>query len=115
MLTSGDIVSLDLGLPTGREAGFARPAVIITAQDILDEAATIVHIVPLTTTIRGFRSEVEIEPTSENGLAQPSVAQCHQVWAISTGRLGPSIGNLGATGLTMVRETVGLILDIPVR
>ena len=113
MLTSGDVVSLDFGLPFGREARFARPAVVVTSQDILDEAAAIVHVVPLTTTLRDFGSEVVIEPMESNGLSTQSAAQCHQIRAISTRRLGRRIGNVGSVDLVMIRETVGLILDVP--
>jgi mRNA interferase MazF len=45
MLTSGDVVDLDRGAPTGREAGLRRPVVVVT--DILDESANVVEIVPL--------------------------------------------------------------------
>ena len=62
MLTSGDIVDLDLGLPEGREAGFCHPALVVTAQRILDAQPTVIHVVPLTTTIRAFTSEVVVEP-----------------------------------------------------
>lgn len=113
MLTSGDIVSLDFGLPPGREAGFARPAVVVTSQEILDEAPTVVHVVPLTTTMRGYGSEVVIEPDESNGLDSRSAVQCHQVRAISAGRVGQRVGNVGAVDLTMIRATIGLILDIP--
>lgn len=113
MLTSGDVVSLDLGLPTGREAGFARPAVVVTSQDILDESAAIVQVVPLTTTLRSFGSEVVIEPMASNGLAAQSAVQCHQIRTISVGRVGPRIGNVGAVDLAMIRETIGVILDVP--
>jgi len=113
MLTSGDIVSLDFGMPTGREAGFARPAVVVTSQEILDEAATVVHVVPLTTSLRGFGSEVVIEPDESNGLTTRSAVQCHQIRAISAGRLGQSVGNVGVVDLTTIRATIGLILDIP--
>jgi len=36
MPTSGDVVDLDLGTPEGREAGDLHPAVVPTAQRILD-------------------------------------------------------------------------------
>ncbi len=115
MLTSGDIVSLDFGLPSGREAGFTRPAVVVTSQDVLDESATVVHVVPITTTVRGFGSEVVIEPDESNGLAVRSGVQCHQIRTISAGRLGHSVGNVGVVDLTMIRAAIGLILDIPTR
>ena len=62
MLISGDVVDLDLGLPTGSEAGFPRPAVIVTAQEILDRSPSVIQVVPLTSTIRGFRPQITIEP-----------------------------------------------------
>jgi mRNA-degrading endonuclease toxin of MazEF toxin-antitoxin module len=45
---SGDVVDLDLGRPEGREAGFPHPAIVITAQGILDANPSVVHVVPLT-------------------------------------------------------------------
>jgi len=47
MLTSGDVVDLDLGLPAGQEAGFRHPVVVVTAQEILDESANVIQVVPL--------------------------------------------------------------------
>jgi len=54
MLNSGDIVEVELGVPAGRETGFSHPGVIVTAQRILDGGPSVVHVVPLTTTIREF-------------------------------------------------------------
>ena len=51
MPTSGDVVDLDLGVPEGREAGFRHPAILVTAQRVLDADPTVVHVLPLTTTI----------------------------------------------------------------
>ena len=61
MLNSGDVVYVELGMPAGREAGFRHPTVVVTAQTILDAAPTVVHVVPLTTTLRGFSTEVLID------------------------------------------------------
>lgn len=112
MPTSGDIVRLDLGIPTGREAGFRHPAVVITAQRILDADPTVVQVVSLTTTNRGFSSEVLIEPDSVNGLEVASSAQCQHVRAVSVGRADSTTGNVGPSMLAQIREVVGLILDI---
>jgi hypothetical protein len=54
MLNSGDVITLDLGAPAGREAGLRRPAVVVTAQRLLDTGPSVVNVVPLTTTIRDF-------------------------------------------------------------
>lgn len=113
MPTSGDVVDLELGLPDGREAGFRHPAVVVTAQRILDAEPAVVHVVPLTTTIRQFGSEVEIEPDERNGLDRTSAAQCQHIRAISPGRILGVSGNVGTTHLAQVREAIALILDLP--
>ena len=113
MLTSGDVIDLDLGHPEGREAGFRHPAVLITAQRILDAQPTVIQVVPLTTTIRGFTSEIAVEPDDTNGLQQRSAAQCQHVRAVSTRRVAQVRGNAGPVVLSQIRDAIGLILDIP--
>ncbi len=113
MLTSGDVVDLDLGAPEGREAGFRHPAVLVTAQRILDAGPSVVHVVPLTSTIRGFHSEITVDPDEVNGLEQASAAQCQHVRAISPRRVLDARGNVGAGLLAQVRETIAIILDVP--
>ena len=112
MLTSGDVVDLDLGLPVAREAGFLRPAIVVTAQIILATDPNVAQVVPLTTTNRGFLSEVEVEPESRNGLQRSSVAQCQHIRSVSIERLNRVRGNIGSVVLDSIRETIGLLLDI---
>jgi len=113
MLISGDIVEIDLGLPAGHEAGLRRPAVVVTAQRVIDSGSEVIHVVPLTTTIRRFGSEITIEPDGRDGVSNASAAQCQHVRAISTGRIDSVRGNVGAVALSHIREIIGLILDIP--
>lgn len=113
MLNSGDIVELDLGFPSGREAGLRRPAVVATAQRILEASPSVVQVVPLTTTIRGFGSEILVDPDEANGLDRLATAQCQHVRAVSVGRIEGVLGNVGAVALAQIREALGLILDIP--
>ena len=113
MPTSGDVVDLELGVPQGREAGFHHPAVVVTAQRVLDASPSVIQVVPLTTTIRRFGSEVLIEPDPENGLGQPSAAQCQHLRAVSVTRVRSTRGNVGAASLAQVRDTIALILDLP--
>lgn len=113
MLTPGDVVDLDLGLPAGREAGFQHPAIVVTAQRILNAGPSVVHVVPLTSTLRAFASEVTVEPDAANGLERTSSAQCQHLRAISTARVISTRGNVGAAALAQVREVLGVILDLP--
>lgn len=113
MPTSGDVVDLELGPPEGREAGFRHPAIVVTAQRILDAAPSVVHVVPLTSTIRSFHSELLVEPDETNGLEVASAAQCQHLRAVSPRRIVGVRGNVGATILTQLRETIAVILDLP--
>ena len=112
MLTSGDVVEADLGEPVGREAGFPRPVVVVTAQVVLSQGPSVVHVVPLTTTRRDFRSEIEIDPDDGNGVTEPSAAQCQHLRAVSTGRLTETVGNVGAASLAQLRETIADLFDL---
>jgi len=114
MPTSGDVVDLDLGLPEGREAGFRHPAVVVTAQRILSSNPSVVHVVPLTSTNRGFDSEIAIEPDAANGLAGRSAAQCQHLRAVSPARITITRGNVGPAVLAQIREGISTILDLPV-
>ena len=113
MLTSGDVVTVDLGTPVGRKAGYRHPAVVVTAQRLLDGAPSVVQVVPLTSTLRDFGSEVRIDADPHNGLDRTSCAQCQHVRAVASTRLGEPLGNVGQASLAQIREILGLILDVP--
>lgn len=112
MPTSGDVVVLDLGSPMGREAGLRRPAVVVTAREILDESANVVQVVPLTSRIRSFGSEVLVPADESNGLEADSAAQCQHIRSVSVDRVEVVRGNVGALVVSEIREVLEVILDI---
>jgi mRNA interferase MazF len=71
-----------------------------------------VHVVPLTSTIRGYRSEVRFEPDPDNGLEVVSAAQCQHIRAIAVGRLAAPHGNVGPQALSQIREIIADLLDL---
>jgi mRNA interferase MazF len=113
MPTSGDVVDLDLGVPEGREAGFLHLAVLVTAQRVLDATPSVVHVVPLTTTVRRFGSEIVIDPDPANGLQEMSAAQCQHLRAVSPSRIAATRGNVGPAVVAQIRETIAVLLDLP--
>ena len=113
MLTSGDVVDLDLGMPVGRKAGFGHPAVVVTAQRVLRHEPSVVLVVPLTSTVRPFESEVVLEPDAGNGLSARSSAQCQHLRSVSVGRIIEVRGNVGPLELSRLRDTVAMLLDLP--
>lgn len=112
ILTAGDVVLLDLGMPAGSEAGLRRPGVVVTAQRILRGGPNAVQVVPLTRTIRQSSAEVIIDPDDENRLGDTSSAQCQHVRSVATTRINERTGNVGPVILGEVRETLALLLDL---
>ena len=112
MLTPGDVVELDLGLPAGSEAGLRRPAIVVTADRILRGGPNVVQVVPLTRTMRTSSTEVLIDPDEDNRLVAPSSAQCQHVRSVATTRIQGRTGNVGPLVLNEVRETLALLLDL---
>ena len=112
MLTSGDVIDLDLGTPHGRESGFRRPAVVVTANTVLESSPAVIHVAPATTTVRGHATEVAIEPDSDNGLTEATSIQCVHVRSISADRVEAVRGNVGPAALSEIRSIIGLLLDI---
>lgn len=112
MPTSGDIVLLNLGVPHGREAGFARPAVVVTASRVLKHGPPIVQVVPLTSTLRPFDTDIRIEADTMNGLEVDSAAQCQHVRGVSITRVSDPVGSVTPVQLRQIRETLALLLDL---
>lgn len=112
-LISGDVVDLDLGLPSGREAGFRHPAVVVTAQRVLRAGPSVIQIVPLASTLRGFESEIPLQPDPGNGLDRASAAQCQHLRAVASSRITGTRGNVGPAALAQIRDVIGSLLDIP--
>ena len=74
MVARGDIIWADLGPPAGR-----RPVCVLTRDAAIAVLAAITC-APITRTIRGIRSEVEIGPAQ--GLPGQSVISCDNLIAI---------------------------------
>lgn len=112
MLTSGDVVSIDLGIPEGSEVGLYRPAVVITARRILRADPSVVQVVPVTATLRGYESEVVVEPDPDNGLDRRSAAQAQHLRAVATSRIVDHLGNVGPLVLGQVRDTIAVLMGL---
>lgn len=76
MVERGDIVWADLGPPAGR-----RPVCVLT-RDAAIAVLTAITCAPITRTMRGIRSEVEVGP--DEGLPDQSVISCENLITIPT-------------------------------
>ena len=100
-----DIVWADLGPPVGR-----LPVCVLT-RDVAITVLTAVNCAPITRTIRGIRSEVEIG--TDEGLPGTSVISCDNLATIPKTRLeGRPIGRLRSAQRVSLDAALRYSLDI---
>lgn len=110
-MQAGDVAEVDFGEPAGSEPGFVRPAIVVTADLVLEGGPRTIHVVPITSnTSRSLPTEI---PVTATGLDRPSAAQCHLCTVVSTNRINSTDrGNIGPAALAQVRSVLGDLLDI---
>lgn len=105
MVARNDIYWADLGGPAGR-----RPVCVLT-RDAAIEVLTAVTCAPITRTIRGIRSEVELGP--EQGLPEACVISCDNVITIPLVDLdNEPVGHLDEITRARLDQALRYALDI---
>ncbi len=105
MVARGDIVWIDLGPPAGR-----RPACVLT-RDAAIEVLTALTCAPITRTIRGIRSEVQVGPAE--GLPEQSVITCDNLITVPTALLDKApVGHLDFNARVRLDQSLRYALDI---
>ena len=105
MVARNEIYWADLGPPAGR-----RPVCVLT-RDAAISVLTAVTCAPITRTIRGIRSEVEI--ALEQGLPEPRVINCDNVITVPIGDLDPiPVGRLDEVKRAELDLALRYALDI---
>ena len=102
-MRSGDVYRVDFGSPLGSEAGFLRPAVVITDDDILESISETFQVVPFTSTVRNWPTDV----SSEWG-----EAQVHLITTVSSRAAGERLGAVGPAKLRALREVLSDLLGM---
>jgi mRNA interferase MazF len=101
----GDIIWADLGPPAGR-----RPVCVLT-RDAAIAVLTAITCAPITRTIRGIRSEVELG--SAHGLPDQSVISCHSLITVPTALLdSEAVGHLDLDSRIRLDQALRYALDI---
>ena len=99
-MSAGDIHWVRLPATEGHEQGGRRPAIVLQEERYAG-SLPVALVVPLTSA-RGamrFPGTTLIQPTSGNGLRQPSVALVFQLRAIDRRRIEDRIGAVGSSAL----------------
>lgn len=102
-MRSGEVYRIDFGSPLGSEAGFIRPAVVVTDDEILESISTTFQVVPFTSTVRNWPTDV----SSEWG-----EAQVHLVTTVSSLAAGEYLGAVGHAKLRALREVLADVLGM---
>jgi mRNA interferase MazF len=94
----------------GREQGGHRPVLVVASSGYLDAVTTLVIMVPITTTDRGWPNHVRVQGPS--GLTQPSWIMTEQLRTISRDRLTGVAGHVSVGCLDSVKAWLGDFLDL---
>jgi mRNA interferase MazF len=97
----------------GSEQAGRRPGLIVQSNvPNRIERYPLTIVVALTTSLKGHRSNVRVEPTPGNGLSSPSEVLRNQIQTISKDRLGGFIGRLTSSDMAEVNEKLRYILEL---
>lgn len=104
-MRAGDVLRCDFGTPARGEPGYLGPAVVVTADEVLEFEQHAIAVVPCTTTRRGWLTDVEV--------ADVGVAQTHLVTTISIDRVVDATSqNVGPVALQQIRELPADLLGL---
>ena len=105
MVARNGIFWVDLGPPAGR-----RPVCVLTRDAALQVLAT-VRCAPITPTVRGVRSELELGP--RHGLPEVCVIACDNVMTVPFDALDPDpVGRLDEVARAQLDRALRYALDI---
>jgi mRNA interferase MazF len=111
VIAQGEIYWLDLSDPTGSEAGFRRPAVIVQGDALNRSSLQTVVCVPLTSNLKWAAAPGNVLLRARRtGLAKDSVAMAAQISAVDRAQVAERIGQLSARELLLVLAGVEVVL-----
>jgi mRNA interferase MazF len=105
VVARGDVIWADLGPPAGR-----RPVCVLTRGAAI-EVLTALTCAPITRTIRGIQSEVEVGP--DEGLPEPSVISCDNLLTVPAAVFDAApVGRLDVDARARLDRALRYALDI---
>ena len=111
----GMVIDVNLDPTKGSETGKIRPCVIVT-NNTYNARVPVIQVVPLTAwSARKARivTNVEIVPSSRNGLTKKSVADCLQTRPIDhRARLVKVRGEMEDEGMTKIDDALKTVFDL---
>lgn len=114
-LRRGMIIDVDLEPTKGSETGKVRPCVIVT-NDTYNKRVPIIQVVPLTEwnpKKAKIQTNIDIEPSQENGLTKRTIADCLQTRPIDRrSRMMRVRGIVEPETLTKIDQALKVVFDL---
>lgn len=114
-LRRGTIIDVNLEPTKGSETGKVRPCVIVT-NDTYNERVPIIQVVPLTewnSKKAKIKTNIEIEPSVQNGLTKRTIADCLQTRPVDhRSRLVRIRGIVESESLTRIDQGLKVVFDL---
>ncbi|HEY8181097.1 MAG TPA: type II toxin-antitoxin system PemK/MazF family toxin [Thermoanaerobaculia bacterium] len=111
VVSQGDVVWAEIPVPSGSEAGYRRPVVVVQGEAFnLSSIATVVC-VPLTSNLRWADAPGNVAlPRKSTGLAKDSVANVSQIITIDRDFLGRRVGKISKSELKSILDGIDIVV-----
>ncbi|HXV99263.1 MAG TPA: type II toxin-antitoxin system PemK/MazF family toxin [Anaerolineae bacterium] len=114
-LKRGLVIDVNLDPTQASETGKVRPCVIVT-NNVYNERVPVVHVVPITAwndKKSRIKTNVELMPSSKNGLSKQSIADCLQTRPIDHRfRMVKPRGELTAEEMKKIDEALRIVFAL---
>ncbi len=114
-LRRGQIIDVDLEPTKGSETGKIRPCIIVT-NDVYNARVPVIQVVPITEWSKKkarIMTNIELEPSANNGLTKRSIADCLQTRPIDhRQRLVRVRGQLPLEDLAKIDRALKLVFGL---
>ncbi len=111
VIAQGDVLWAEIPLPSGSEAGFRRPVVIVQGEAFNRSTIATVVCVPLTSNLRWAEAPGNVLlPKKSTGLGKDSVANVSQVLTIDREFLGRRVGKVSKLELQSILVGIDIVL-----
>ena len=111
MIAQGEVWWADFAIPTGSEAGFARPVLIIQTDAFNQSTLQTAVCVPLSKNRRRLGTPGYVDlPAAATGLPSDSVACATGVFAVNKSFLRSKAGRLSSSAFEQVLAALDLVL-----
>ena len=110
MASPDEIWLVDFGDPFPGESAHRRPALVVGPPPTFGGGTPFVLLCPLTTSQRALSLHVELEATSNTGLAETSYVQCELLRSVNSRRLVHRLGSVDPATSGRVAEIIDTLL-----